>query len=86
MNKNLHCNISIALTRLRAIVQEKALTRGGIGEVSSWLIIKPAFKDISLSDMVRDWITCISVCPPHQIPPKLVWIPPCVGKLKVNFA
>lgn len=56
-----------------------------ICEVSSWVILNPPFKDCSLTDMVRDWITCISASPTHRVSPNLVWMPPCEGKIKMNF-
>lgn len=42
-------------------------------EVSSWMLTNIAFKGCSLNDMVREWITCISI------------LPPCERKFKVNF-
>lgn len=76
--------------RNRKVFEDKkrhicAVIESIICEVNSWMLLNPAFKDCSLSDMVRDWITCISACPPQRIPPNLDWVPPCEEKLKVNF-
>lgn len=53
-------------------------------EISLWIIVKNEFKSCSLNDMVRDWVACISA-PIFYRNPVQRWIPPNIGKYKVNF-
>lgn len=53
-------------------------------EVGSWLVLKE-FKGSSLFDFSRDWLSCVSI-PSHScIGAPLVWHPPYLGTLKLNF-
>lgn len=56
-----------------------------ICEVASWVLVKKKFKDVSMTDIVRDWITCISISPSMKNVWMMDWVPPCMRKLKVNF-
>lgn len=38
-----------------------------------------------MNDFTRDWITCISMHATRVQSPRLEWVPPCAGKLKINF-
>lgn len=56
-----------------------------ICEVSSWMLTNSVFKGCSLNDMVRDWITCISVYPVLRNPPILEWVPPLWREVQCEF-
>lgn len=54
-------------------------------ETSSWVLVKKEFSNCSLNDMVRDWVSCISISNGGISHPYLEWSPPDSGIYKVNF-
>lgn len=50
----------------------------------SWVSTSKEFRDISISALMRDWITLISINRPSPISILLLWIPP-LGIVKMNF-
>lgn len=53
-------------------------------EVGSWLLIKKEFKGVTMNDLTRDYITCISIHA-SRVHPSREWVPPCTRNLKINF-
>lgn len=48
-------------------------------------MVKKEFKDVSMTNIVRDWVTCVLISSSMKQTPVVDWVPPCVGKLKANF-
>lgn len=55
-----------------------------ICKVRSWLLIKE-FGDFSLNEFLKDRITCILIFVRPVLNKPNEWVPPMVGKVKVNF-
>lgn len=54
-------------------------------EMGSWKLVKKKFENFSLNDFLKDWNVCISPSlRPTPYRPN-AWVPPLVGKVKVNF-
>lgn len=56
-----------------------------ICEVGLWLMVKKDFKELSLNEFVRDWVTCISISSASKRVKVLELSPSEVGKVKINF-
>lgn len=53
-------------------------------EVASWSLALSKFHGFSLNNGIRDWPSCNSSYPPHLLC-GLMWAPPPISILKVNF-
>lgn len=47
-----------------------------VGEVGSWQMVMEEFKELSLSDFMRDWVTSISLNGTFHVKHPIDWIPP----------
>lgn len=56
-----------------------------LAEVCSWVMVTKEFKNISMSDFMRDWVLSHSMLPCQSVRNCQMWVPPPIGWLKLNF-
>lgn len=68
----------------KTISGEWAVIDSIVCEISLWVLVKKEFKNCSINDMARDWVSCIMSYNGVKHVPSLPWIPPELGRFKVN--
>lgn len=54
-------------------------------ETSPWVLRGKGIKDCSMNDMIRNWVTCISISLHKKHALALEWVPPIGGMAQIDF-